>query len=145
MVQPVQVLAYTGTYLLTCMRYIELNPVRATMAEDPAHYRWISYRANALGQTSPLLVPHSVYLPLLRPTKHGKPPTFTYSGIISTKKWSANCDWRSTKNQPLGNERFYETIERMAGQRREARPRGRPRLSGNVANEDVKGKGDLGL
>jgi putative transposase len=37
------------------------------------------------------------------------------------------------------------TIERMAGQRREARPRGRPRLSGNVANEDVKGQGDLGL
>ena len=32
----------------------------------------------------------------------------------------------------------------MAGQRREARPRGRPRLSGNVANEDVKGQGDLG-
>jgi len=104
MVQPVQVLAYTGTYLLTCMRYIELNPVRATMAEDPAHYRWISYRANALGQTSPLLVPHSVYLPLLRPTKHGKPPTFTYSGIISTKKWSANCDWRSTKTSPSGTE-----------------------------------------
>lgn len=52
------------TYLLTCMRYIELNPVRATMVEDPAHYRWTSYRANALGQTSPLLVPHSVYLSL---------------------------------------------------------------------------------
>jgi len=33
----------------------------------------------------------------------------------------------------------------MAGQRREARPRGRPRLSGNVANEDVKGQRDLGL
>ena len=49
------------------------------------------------------------------------------------------------QNQPLGNERFYETIERMAGQRREARPRGRPRLSGNVTNEEVKGQGDLGL
>jgi hypothetical protein len=48
------------------------------------------------------------------------------------------------QNQPLGNERFYETIERMAGQRREARPRGRSPLSGNVANEDVKGQGGLG-
>jgi REP-associated tyrosine transposase len=62
--QPVQVFAYTGeTYPLTRMRYIELNPVRAPMVEDPAHYRWTSYRANALG-TSPLLVPHSVYLSL---------------------------------------------------------------------------------
>jgi putative transposase len=48
------------------------------------------------------------------------------------------------QNQPLGNERFYDTMERMAGQRHEARPRG-PRLSGNVANEEVKGQGALGL
>ena len=34
-------------YLLVCQRYIELNPVRAGMAGDPAHYRWSSYRANA--------------------------------------------------------------------------------------------------
>ncbi|MFM7459618.1 MAG: hypothetical protein ACKO15_02090 [Burkholderiales bacterium] len=27
------------TYLLTCQRYIELNPVRAAMVDDPAHYR----------------------------------------------------------------------------------------------------------
>lgn len=38
------------TYLLTCQRHIELNPVRAAMVEDPAHYRWSSYRANGLGQ-----------------------------------------------------------------------------------------------
>ena len=37
------------------------HSVRATMVEDPAHYRCTSYRANALGQTSPLLIPHSVY------------------------------------------------------------------------------------
>ncbi len=35
------------TYLLTCQRYIELNPVRAAMVYDPADYRWSSYRANA--------------------------------------------------------------------------------------------------
>ena len=52
------------TYLLTGMRYIELNPVRTAMVDDPAHYRWTSYRANALGQVSPLLIPHPVYLAL---------------------------------------------------------------------------------
>jgi putative transposase len=30
------------TYLLSCQRYIELNPVRATMINDPAHYCWTS-------------------------------------------------------------------------------------------------------
>ena len=37
-------------YLLACQRYIELNPVRAAMVEEPAHYRWTSYRAHALRQ-----------------------------------------------------------------------------------------------
>ncbi|HMV21701.1 MAG TPA: transposase [Rhodocyclaceae bacterium] len=36
-------------YLLGCQRYIELNPVRASMAANPAEYRWSSYRANAQG------------------------------------------------------------------------------------------------
>ena len=31
-------------YLLACQRYIELNPVRAGMVNDPGQYRWSSYR-----------------------------------------------------------------------------------------------------
>src|SRR5271165_2380902 len=52
------------TYLLACQRYIELNPVRAAMVEDPAHYRWSSYRANGLGQADIRLSPHPIYLAL---------------------------------------------------------------------------------
>ncbi len=126
------------------MRYMKLKPVRPTMGEDPAHYRWTSYRANALGQTSPLLVPHPVYLSLGATDKARQAAyrhLFRYhldEEMVSERRLVVN------QNQPLGNERFYETIERMPGQRREARPRGRPRLSGNVANEEVKGQGDLG-
>ena len=47
--------------LLQCQRYIEFNPVRAAMVDDPTHYRWSSYRANALGQSDSLLVPHPDY------------------------------------------------------------------------------------
>ena len=32
-------LIQSDLYLLTCQRYIEQNPVRAAMVEDPAHYR----------------------------------------------------------------------------------------------------------
>ena len=32
-------LIQSDLYLLTCQRYIELNPVRAAIVEDPAHYR----------------------------------------------------------------------------------------------------------
>lgn len=51
-------------YVLSCYRYIELNPVRAAMVEHPAEYRWSSYRANAQGETSPLLLPHKLYTAL---------------------------------------------------------------------------------
>src|SRR5512132_381357 len=36
-------------YVLTRMRYIELNPVRAAMVPYPTDYRWSSYHANACG------------------------------------------------------------------------------------------------
>ena len=57
-------LTQAETYLLACMRYIELNPVRAAMVDDPAHYRWTSYRANALGQADTRLTLHPLYLGL---------------------------------------------------------------------------------
>jgi putative transposase len=51
-------------YLLTCYRYIELNPVRAAMVADPAAYPWSSYRSNALGNEDGVISPHPVYLAL---------------------------------------------------------------------------------
>ena len=50
------------TYLLHALHRNE--PVRAAMVDDPAHYRWTRYRADALGQFSPLPSPHPVYLAL---------------------------------------------------------------------------------
>ncbi len=57
-------LVQADAYLLLCQRYIELNPVRAGMVDDPAHYRWSSYRDNGLGQIDPLLTAHPVFLEL---------------------------------------------------------------------------------
>lgn len=47
-------------YALVCHRYIEMNPVRAGMAGDPAEYPWSSHRANAHGAADPLLTEHPV-------------------------------------------------------------------------------------
>jgi putative transposase len=53
-------------YLIHCMRYIELNPVRAKLVRRAADYRWSSYRANALGREDALLTPHPCYYALGR-------------------------------------------------------------------------------
>ena len=49
------------SYLLTCMRYIELNPARANMVSHPSEYPWSSFRYNALGQPNELIAPHREY------------------------------------------------------------------------------------
>lgn len=49
------------TYLFTCMRYIELNPVRAGMISHPSEYRWSSYHCNAQDALDPVVTPHAEY------------------------------------------------------------------------------------
>lgn len=51
-------------YLLTCLRYVESNPVRAGMVDDAAHYPWSSFRFSAHGAQLPLVTPHPAYLAL---------------------------------------------------------------------------------
>lgn len=51
-------------YLLSCMRYIELNPVRARMVNHAGEYKWSSYGANAQGRADALISPHPLYAAL---------------------------------------------------------------------------------
>lgn len=53
-------------HVLACMRYIELNPVRAGLVNRPDAYRWSSYQSNALGCTDELVTPHPLYFALGR-------------------------------------------------------------------------------
>ncbi|MCX2982738.1 hypothetical protein EYC98_17890 [Halieaceae bacterium IMCC14734] len=48
-------------HFLRCCRFIEANPVRASVVATPADYRWSSYGCSALGVESELWVPHSRY------------------------------------------------------------------------------------
>jgi putative transposase len=55
---------HADDYLFACMRYIELNPVRAGMAETPGAFRWSSHCRNALGLADPMVVEHPLYTSL---------------------------------------------------------------------------------
>jgi len=52
------------SYVLACYRYIELNPVRARLTDDPAAWRWSSCAAHLAGRPQPGLVPHPAWLAL---------------------------------------------------------------------------------
>ena len=119
-------LVQAETYLLTCMRYIELNPVRANMVNDPSQYRWSSYRYNGLGQIDERITPHTLYLAL------GKEETdrlAEYRGLFRSElDEAALSDIRLAlaQGQPLGSERFSEIMCAAVGVRRAQRKPGRP-------------------
>jgi len=52
------------TCVLSCYRYIEMNPVRARMIDDPTRFPWSSCAANCGHRDDPLLKPHPAYATL---------------------------------------------------------------------------------
>ncbi len=65
--------------LLTCMCYIELNPVRTGMVDHPGEYVWSSYEYNAQSKNSGMIENHPVYLTLGETTKERQ---FVYRGLF---------------------------------------------------------------
>jgi putative transposase len=54
-------LIQTERYLLACMVYMDLNPVRAGMVADPADYRWSSHQHYVGRHADRLVTPHPLY------------------------------------------------------------------------------------
>ena len=100
--------------------HIELNPVRAAMVGDPAHYRWTSYLHNGLGQADSRITAHPIY-DALGPGEKSRQSA--YRALFSVALESDAIDnirLALNQNQPLGNSRFYGQIERklVSGERR---------------------------
>jgi putative transposase len=122
----------TEKYLLLCYRYIELNPVRANMVDDPADYVWSSYRCNALGVESSLCSPHDEYLAL------GKVAEERYRSYRELFKYQVDGelldDVRNALNKglALGGERFQDEVEALYGRRVKPAKMGRPKIKGKL-------------
>ena len=117
------------SYLLTCSRYIEMNPVAANMVKHPAEYRWSSYRANAFGEKDELITQHEVYQRL------GNCEASRREGYTKLFDTAIDPDdarrIRSTASfsMPLGDSRFKQQIETALKRKVGYEHRGRPRKS----------------
>lgn len=113
-------------YLLTCMRYIELNPVRANMINHPREYRWSSYRTNGEGRDDPVITPHEIYLALGKSVIQRKEVyrALFKAHIDSDDIKQIRAAWQT--GTPLGNDYFKEKVEAKlktkVGQPRRGRP-----------------------
>ena len=116
-------------YMLICMRYIELNPVRAGMVSHPLEYPWSSYHCNALGQANELVTPHIEYSRLGKTDDERQAAyrqlfrrRITESGLVEIRE-ATNKAW------VLGNERFKQRIQKQLERRVEPSVRGGDRKS----------------
>ena len=131
-------------YLLTCMRYIELNPVRANMVNDPAQYRWSSYRHNGLGQVDERITPHPLYLAL---GKDEDSRLAEYRDLFRSEldeEALADIRLALAQGQPLGSERFSENVCAAVGVRRAQRRPGRPMKKRDLSAR-VEDQSDFGF
>jgi putative transposase len=105
-------------HLLSAMRYVELNPVRARLVERPEDWRWSSARAHLSGEPDML--------------------TYIQAGRALVNDWQAflddglHPDAHATiqagerNGRALGSAKFKSEIESATGRDMTVRPRGRP-------------------
>jgi putative transposase len=124
-------------YLLTCYRYIELNPVRANTVEQPQDYCWSSYMSHALGRPDELIDDHPLYLAL------GNTAEMRSAAYRALFRYQLDdeklTDIRASLNKGLavGAERFKDQVETAVA--RSVRPgqagRKKERTAGGVNGE----------
>lgn len=116
-------------YLLTLMRYIELNPVRAGMVAVPEDYPWSSYRRNALGEAGldlDWLSSHEEYSRLdLDDADRQKAYRALFDTAIDRDDLAEIRDC-THKGWALGGERFRAEIEALGQRRAVSKGVGRP-------------------
>lgn len=122
---PIQV----ETYLLACMRYVELNPVKAGIAGAVDDYPWSSFPERAETPGNGMLDTNPCYESL------GLTPELRLETYRSYLSASIRADELETirrglqRNQLTGNPGFVNEIEARVGVRIEQRGRGRPRTT----------------
>ena len=120
-------LTQENDYLLSCYRYIELNPVRADMVSHPADYPWSSYQANGQGKFNELVTPHHMYEMLgsdIWQRQSAYRELFRYeleSGLIDEIRVTTNG------NFVLGDSTFQEQVSKVLGRRVTPGKPGRPK------------------
>ena len=127
-------LVQAETYLMSAMRYIELNPVRANMVESPGHYRWSSFVHNAGIREIGFIEFHPLYSALGESTSER---SLAYRELFKSHLGPETLKriteaWLS--GTPLGNDYFKEKVEmtlaKKVGQTRRGRPASQDREKG---------------
>ena len=133
-------LVETSSYFLTCMRYIESNPVRAGMARRPGEYPWTSFGQNATGEPTGLVVAHPEYLALgADAEQRSRAYLSMFEEAIPQDRLAAIRE-SARKGRALGSDEFCKAVEGTLKRPVKVIPQGRPSIgAGSVPFSSGKG------
>ena len=128
-------LIQSDRYLLACMTYIDLNPVRAGIAAAPEDHPWSSYGHYAGLRVDPLITPHPLIwalgnTPFAREAAYVE---LVRNGISAQEK--ADLTQSALRGWVLGEAGFVAELQSQTARRVSKSAAGRPHL---VKNTDVK-------
>jgi putative transposase len=130
-------LVQSESYLLTCYRYIELNPVDAGLCAHPGEYGWSSCRTNAHGAFDAMITPHEEYLRLGSTADSRRSAYRELLAAPLPRERRDEIDRATNGNFALGDDRFKQSVSKVLGRRAYPGVPGRP--SQVVARDDEQG------
>ncbi len=112
-----------GGHLLRAVRYVERNPVRANIVEQPWDYAWSSARSHVGLEKDPII-------------KTGGPKNIL-NKLSGEVEWKSFLGWedekeieeirrKTQKGSAVGSEEFIESLEQKFGYSLDEKKRGRP-------------------
>lgn len=119
-------LVQTERYLLACMVYIELNPVRAGMVSDPRDHAWSSHRHHVGLRSDRHLMPHPAYWEL------GNTPFAREAAYAELVRAGLAADAQTAISDAtlhgwaLGDEAFVQALQQRTARRVSRASKGRP-------------------
>ena len=116
-------------YLLSCYRYIELNPVRAGMVRHPAQFEWSSYGANGGGGSCSWITPHAEYLRLGAGDEERRQAYRALFGSPVAPRVIADIRDNTNAGYALGSTAFRAEVAKRLGRRASPGTPGRPAAS----------------
>jgi putative transposase len=107
-------------HLYAAVRYVENNPVRIKVVKKAENYKWSSAKSHVRKTNDPILS-NGCYL------QHEIKDWAEYLVGIEDKEVIRAVIENTRTGRPSGDEHFIKRIEKAAGRRLVAMPRGRPR------------------
>ncbi len=116
-------------HLLACMAYIDLNPVRAGMVQQPIDYPWSSHTHYMGTRSNRILTPHPLYwalgnTPFAREAAYGE---LVHRGI--TQPDATALTESALRGWALGEPDYVADLQRRTDRRVSKARAGRPRLT----------------